>query len=110
MLPSEWIAELKVDDLPEPYHSIAKIVGIEKAFEIAQTLGGISFYFAKPEALLRDLRDRRIRAEFNGQNFRQLATKYNLTEVWIRSIVRGEGGPDGPVADLPGQLRLDIGA
>jgi Mor family transcriptional regulator len=32
-------------------------------------------------------RNERIRAEFDGYNFRELARKYDLTEITIRSIV-----------------------
>ena len=49
--------------------------------------GGTYFYIPKMDKIERADRDNRIRAEFDGYNFRPLAQKYGLTEVTIRSIV-----------------------
>jgi Mor family transcriptional regulator len=47
----------------------------------------MALYLPKLDALIRKIRDEKIRNEFNGGNYRELAIKYKLTEVWVRQIV-----------------------
>lgn len=83
----EWMAEICVEDLPEPYQSLAKRVGIEATIELAEEVGGLNLYFPKLDKTLQRIRDRRLRAEFDGGNHKELARKYNLTESRVRQIV-----------------------
>lgn len=84
----EIAAEMTVDNLPESYQQIAEIVGIENALKLADHLGGLYFYYPQLDSLLRAKRDERIQKEFTGNNHRELARKYNLSESWIRNIVQ----------------------
>ena len=79
--------EIKYEDLPEPYDAIAAEIGLENTIKLAKMFSGERVYFIKYEAIERPLRDRRIKAAFNGYNFRQLAKEYNVTEMTIRKIV-----------------------
>ncbi len=49
--------------------------------------GGTCFYIPKMDKIERMERNEQIKAEFDGYNFRELAQKFSLTEVSIRSIV-----------------------
>lgn len=92
MLKLDWIKDLKIEEiaeLPEAYQTIASVIGIESTIKLAETFGGTSFYFQKLDKLLISMRDKRIKKEFTGFNHKQLATKYGLTEVWIRQIISG---------------------
>lgn len=80
------VNKIHIDDLPEVYRSIAEICGTDAAIEIARTFSGEEVYFPKFEAVERPLRNRKIREEFNGYNFKSLAKKYGLTEQAIRVI------------------------
>lgn len=82
-----WIDELTADDLPEPYRQIAQLIGVKNTVSLADALGGTHIYLPKVESALRSLRDRKIRQEFTGYNYRELAHKYDLTEKWVRAIV-----------------------
>lgn len=42
----------------------------------------------RPKDLFKKSRDNKIRKEFDGYNYTELANKFDLTEVWIRKIVR----------------------
>jgi Mor family transcriptional regulator len=86
-----------IEDLPESYREIAEIVGVEGAIKLSRRLGGLAYYFPQIDAVLRKKRDDAIRKEFTGRNYRDLAIKYGLTEVWIRDIVDRK-----PPADQPG--------
>ncbi|WP_304585020.1 Mor transcription activator family protein [Acutalibacter muris] len=49
--------------------------------------GGTYFYIPKMDKIERMEMNEQIKAEFDGYNFRELAQKFSLTEVSIRSIV-----------------------
>ncbi len=55
---------------------------------LTESFGGTYLYVPKKDAVLRKLRNMKIRAEFDGYNYRGLARKYHLTEISIRNIVR----------------------
>lgn len=80
--------ELKFEDLRDEQRQIAEVIGMEPYLELTRKFGGTSIYVAKAEDIQRRIvRDERIRDEFDGTNYSQLAAKYGLTEVWIRNIV-----------------------
>ena len=80
--------ELNFEDLRDEQRMIAEAIGIEPYLALTRKFGGTSLYIAKAEDIQRRIdRDRRIREEFDGSNYAQLASKYGLTEVWIRNIV-----------------------
>lgn len=78
--------EIYKDDLPEVYSSLVDAIGIDNVIKLAKLLGGQYVYFQKLETVERPLRDRKIKNEFNGYNFSDLAKKYNLSEISIRNI------------------------
>lgn len=79
---------ITIDDLSEPYYTIAQELGIEVAFAIAKLFGGAQIYFPTLEKHCNiKLRDSIIE-EFDGYNFRELSQKYGYTERWIREIVK----------------------
>ena len=75
------------DDIPGQYREVAEILGLDAALRLARECGGESIYIPKIENIFRNARDRAIRAEFNGSNFRELAKKYKLSVNWVRQIV-----------------------
>lgn len=82
-----WIDEININQLPQPYQSLASQIGLEYAMIIAEEFGGTHVYFPKLDTVIRDARDTKIKKEFNGRNYKELARKYNLTEIWVRKIV-----------------------
>ncbi len=82
-----WMA-LTLDDFKEEQRRIAETVGVEAYLKLTRVFGGTNIYIAKAEEVVKRAdRDRKIREEFDGSNYAQLALKYGLTEVWIRNIV-----------------------
>lgn len=79
--------EIKLDDLPEPYDAIACEIGVENTLKIAKLFSGEQVYFPTYDAVERPIRNRKIKAEFNGYNFKYLAHKYEITERTVRDIV-----------------------
>ena len=86
----KYIDEQNINDLPHPYNQIAQGLGIETALELAAEYGGRAVYFPKIERALQSIRNERIVKEFDGGNVTYLAKKYNLTESWIREILRAQ--------------------
>jgi len=91
----EWVKELTLEMIPEGiFRNIAERIGIGNLIELADIVGGVTFYIPKKESLLRPIRDRHIKEEFNGFNHALLAQKYNLSERWVRGLC-GEGWAEG---------------
>lgn len=79
--------DILADDIPDGYREIADIIGVDAAVALAEARGGDSVYVPMPEMITRKARNRAIRAEFNGCNYRHLARRYNLTVTMIRQIL-----------------------
>lgn len=80
------LKELNIEELPAIYSVISGEIGLDNAIKLARMFSGQYIYFQKIETIERPLRDKKIREEFNGYNFCELAKKYNLTEISIRNI------------------------
>ncbi|GAB6100418.1 hypothetical protein JCM16358_22970 [Halanaerocella petrolearia] len=83
----EYKEDIDIDDLPEPYQVIALKVDLDTALTIAILFQGSSIYFPKLDCAIQPLRDKRIFREFTGENYQELARKYNLSERRVRQIV-----------------------
>lgn len=83
----EWVKDIKIEELPVSYQDVAGLIGVENAVKLSKHLGGLPYYFPKINGLIEQKRNEMIRKEFKGSNYRDLAKKYHLTEVWIRQIV-----------------------
>ena len=100
----DWVAaiigEVTMEDLPESYRDVARVIGVENAVKLSAVVGGLGYYFPQLEGILRKRRDEYIRREFNGNNHRELAKKFNLTERWVREIVEQKSPQSSPLFDL----------
>lgn len=83
----EWMREISSDILPEPYKRISSLIGLENTLILANEFQGMNVYFAKLDSTIKSVRDRRIREEYNGNNMKDLARRFGLTETWIRQIL-----------------------
>jgi len=83
----EWYEEISPERLPETYKHIVAAIGLKATIQLAQKFQGTPLYLPKLDDTLREIRDEKIRKEFNGSNYGELAVKYKLTEVWIREII-----------------------
>ena len=83
---------------------LAELLGTENmlTLELLKSYSGMIIYVPKLDSLLRNIRDRRIRQEYDGTNTRALALKYDVSESWVKRIAsideRGEiRGADQPL-------------
>ena len=86
----ELIEESEMDDIAERYQNVAAIIGIEKFVQLADYARGDEIYFPKAENIIAPARNRRIKAEYNGYNSKELAEKYDLTIRQIENVVKYE--------------------
>ncbi len=84
------LENVRLEDLEEEQRDVAGLIGLDNYKKLMAEYGGVSIYIPKVDRLERLERNDRIKAEFDGYNFRELAVKYGLTEVSIRSIVSEE--------------------
>ena len=56
--------------------------------DLVRVYGGSYVYIPKNDNIVRSIRNRNIRNDFNGHNFKELAAKYGLTVARIRSIIK----------------------
>lgn len=89
-LMQELVSEVTLDDIAERYRPIVGIIGVKNFVELAIYACGDELYFPKPESIVAPARNRRVKAEWNGYNLKELAEKYNLTTVQIRNILKDE--------------------
>ena len=69
--------ELKISDLTPQFENIALKLGIDKVKLLFEEFGVISVYFLTEKMI----------SEYNGFNHKELASKYNMSESYIRAII-----------------------
>lgn len=80
--------DLKMSDLPPQIENIAMRVGIDITKVLFEEFGGTSVYFPTEKMIYKEARDRDIIEEFNGFNVKELASKYRMSESYVRAIIR----------------------
>lgn len=89
-LTEQLVNELTLDDLEGEQRALAECLGLEAYRRLLLMYAGSTFTVRMPDKITIPLRNKRIRSEFNGYNWGELARKYNLHEKTIRNIVSGE--------------------
>lgn len=82
--------DIEMTDLEGEQRELAETVGIAAYRKLVQVYAGQFVYISKAETVLLKKRNQRIRAEYTGQNVRELAIKYNLSESTIRVLTSTE--------------------
>jgi len=77
------------DDFPEGLRDMVDIVGLPAMIALMECMGGELLYIQKLRSIARKARNRQMRREFNGRNYRELAEKNNITERHARGIIDG---------------------
>ena len=80
--------DLKMSDLPPQFENIAMEIGIDRVKALFKEFGGTYVYFPTEKMIYKDARDREIIEEFNGFNVKELASKYRMSESYVRAILR----------------------
>lgn len=76
------------DRLSEEQQSVYDCIGAEAYIKLIIMMNGSDLYIPSINALTRESRNKKIKSEFNGYNYKELARKYRLTTRTIRDIVK----------------------
>ncbi|GAA0218992.1 Mor transcription activator family protein [Metaclostridioides mangenotii] len=79
---------VRLDDIPENFHAMIVVIGIEKFLELSKLYGGINMYIPIYSCIIREARNREIIEKYNGVNSNQLALKYGISSNSVKRIVR----------------------
>lgn len=77
-----------VDELPEPYNDMARIIGTENLMKLVEEFGGTQIYLPRKNQLMKEYIYKAILKEFNGSNRRELSKKYDISESTIYRIIK----------------------
>lgn len=81
------IGESQIDQLNPLYADLASLIGVEATIEVFKQYKGQQISFpVKLES--KEFVIQQIYLEYDGNNVKQLAKKYNYSERWIRQILR----------------------
>lgn len=78
---------VKVEDFPLNFQRTARNIGVEQALELVKLNGGINLYVPVYDCVTAAARDRLIKEDYRDGNYKQLAIKYGLSEMWVRDII-----------------------
>ncbi|MDR1628955.1 MAG: DNA-binding protein [Oscillospiraceae bacterium] len=81
------IDSLTMEDLTEDQQVVAELIGFDNYKKLAEVFVSDVIYLPKFKNKERKIRNQKIIEEFDGTNTLELAKKYGLTMVTIRSIV-----------------------
>ena len=79
--------KVTINDLDADQRVLAECIGITAYKKLLQNYAGSFVYVRKPATITKNERNERIRREFTGRNYKELAKKFGLSVVSIRRIV-----------------------
>jgi Mor family transcriptional regulator len=77
----DYVDCVESDDFPEGLKDFVGVIGIDVAIDIIDYCGGSILYFPSKKSVVRCARNRVIKSEFNGSNFRELAGRFEISEM-----------------------------
>lgn len=83
------IAQKEKELIPDKYHELIDVIGVENFINMSQFYGGTELYIPQYDSLIKPIRNRAIINEFDGGNYIQLARKYGVSQSQIRNIING---------------------
>lgn len=81
------IENLSKKDLPNSLRDLADIIGIKAFIEIIRYCGGSSIYVPNENSILKPIRNRLIKENFNGNNYKYLSKEFKISEMQVRNII-----------------------
>lgn len=80
--------EIKMEDIPDNMISMVEIIGMDNFVEITRIYGGDILYIPSYKSLKKQVRNRKIKTEYDGCNSKELSKNYDLSVSQINRIVR----------------------
>ena len=79
----EYLTE---NDVPHSVKDVVEVIGIDAFKGLVKLAGGSNLYIPNESNLIKPIRNRRIREEFNG-SYRDISRKFGISEVQARNII-----------------------
>ncbi len=83
--------QITASDLPGEFREIAQEIGLAPALKLLRRYSGAQIYVPKYETIIRPIRNRAIKAEFDGSNYKALSCKYGISTSHLRAILKKQG-------------------
>ena len=77
---------LSINDIPDSIKDVVEVIGIDAFKGLVKIAGGSNLYIPNESNLVKPIRNRKIKEEFNG-SYRDISIKYGISEVQARNIV-----------------------
>ena len=81
------LEHLSINDIPDSIKDVVEVIGIDAFKGLVKIAGGSNLYIPNESNLVKPIRNRRIKEEFNG-SYRDISIKYGISEVQARNIVK----------------------
>lgn len=79
--------EIECGDLPKAWQTLADSIGMVNVIKLCKVFGGTSLYVPKLDSIIAPAKRRVISKEFNGNNHKDLAKRFELSERSVYDIV-----------------------
>lgn len=87
MIP-RWMTDIRPDDLQnQTLQELVELIGMDGMLRLVESYSGMVIYVPKLDSVIKMVRDRHIREEFDGTNSRKLALRYDVSESWVYRVV-----------------------
>ena len=80
------LEHLSINDIPDSIKDVVEVIGIDAFKGLVKLAGGSNLYIPNESNLVKPIRNRKIKEEFNG-SYRDISIKYGISEVQARNIV-----------------------
>lgn len=87
------LTEITINDLDADQRTLAECIGMDAYINLLKHYAGSYIYVHKPDSVTKSMRNTRIRNEFNGANYQELAAEFGLSEMTIRRVVSPASSP-----------------
>jgi Mor family transcriptional regulator len=87
MLERDLLKYVQADDLPQGCRDLVEVMGIETVIDLINYSGGGCMYFPSKGSVTKNARNRLIRKNFNGGNYKELGKMFGISDVQVRTIV-----------------------
>jgi len=81
-------AMLHKDLILPPYNEIIDLNGLDAIVAFSKAFSGSSVYVPSLRAIFKDCIDAEIHNQYNGKNIRSLSKDYDLSERYIRNLLK----------------------
>ncbi len=77
------LSYVKKEDLPEGSRDLVDVFGIDIVMELIDYSGGSCIYLPSKSAVIKNARNRIIKEDFNGGNYKELASRYGISDIQV---------------------------